>query len=204
MNGGVRYVLFGWSLYGSCCGLLIYHLNLSWSSTSKLNREFWNGFCYPFIITFTAEKSFPYVKKRIQVKDRKDVDLSPIEVAIEEMTNKVRDLDIEVTSPEPDIKKLQLKLQGQYKVTVFCLHCDWCVVSCVHVLMLPSGTRTLGVFAFLGLHLLLFPYQPIHSRNGSLWLSFVFFNMAEHISLPRNRMKLVWLCFCWVLYMCPW
>ena len=58
------------------------------------------------------------------MKERKDVDLSPIEVAIEEMTNKVRDLDIEVTSPEPDIKKLQLKLQGQYKVTVFCLHCD--------------------------------------------------------------------------------
>ncbi|XP_067949265.1 dedicator of cytokinesis protein 9-like isoform X3 [Watersipora subatra] len=66
----------------------------------------------------TTAKSFPYVKKRILVSGRKEVDLSPIEVAIEEMTSKVTELNLEVYSSQPDIKKLQLKLQGAVSAQV--------------------------------------------------------------------------------------
>lgn len=64
----------------------------------------------------TTSHSFPYVKKRIQVIYQKEEVLSPIEVAIDEMKNKVAELN-EVVE-ERDIKKLQLKLQGCVSVQV--------------------------------------------------------------------------------------
>jgi len=57
-------------------------------------------------------QAFPYVKKRIPVSSRTDTELSPIEVAIEEMTTKVCELNALVMADVPDLKKLQLKLQG--------------------------------------------------------------------------------------------
>ncbi|XP_055868577.1 dedicator of cytokinesis protein 9-like isoform X6 [Biomphalaria glabrata] len=65
-----------------------------------------------FIITTTH--SFPYVKKRIEVKEggRKEIVLTPIEVAIDEMRTKVSDLREAINSPVPDKIGLQLKLQG--------------------------------------------------------------------------------------------
>ncbi|XP_059143598.1 dedicator of cytokinesis protein 9-like isoform X5 [Physella acuta] len=65
-----------------------------------------------FIITTTH--SFPYVKKRIEVKEggRKEIILTPIEVAIDEMRTKVADLREAINSPVPDMIRLQLKLQG--------------------------------------------------------------------------------------------
>lgn len=68
-------------------------------------------------MTFTAEYSFPYVLKRIPVKDRQFVELEPIEVAIDEMQTKVCELEDVVVSPI-DIKKLQLRLQGAIAVQV--------------------------------------------------------------------------------------
>ncbi|KAK3096056.1 hypothetical protein FSP39_022605 [Pinctada imbricata] len=62
--------------------------------------------------------SFPYVKKRIQVSKSEDVILKPIEVAIDQMQNKVVDMREVVNLPRPDVKKLQLKLQGSVSAQV--------------------------------------------------------------------------------------
>ncbi|XP_055917510.1 dedicator of cytokinesis protein 9 isoform X2 [Eupeodes corollae] len=65
----------------------------------------------------TTTYSFPYVLKRIPIKDRQIIELSPIEVAIDEMQTKVSELE-EVILPPADVKKLQLRLQGSVAVTV--------------------------------------------------------------------------------------
>ncbi|XP_018332779.1 dedicator of cytokinesis protein 9 [Agrilus planipennis] len=65
-----------------------------------------------------TEYSFPYVKKRIPIKSKRTVELSPIEVAIDEMQNRVSELEDVVFSKPPDVKKLQLLLQGSVCVQV--------------------------------------------------------------------------------------
>ncbi|XP_022671033.1 dedicator of cytokinesis protein 9-like isoform X3 [Varroa destructor] len=66
----------------------------------------------------TTEYRFPYVKKRIAVRSRKSFDLSPIEVAVDEMRTRVIELDQVIAKKPPDVKKLQLKLQGSISVQV--------------------------------------------------------------------------------------
>lgn len=66
---------------------------------------------------FTAVHSFPYVLKRVAVKHKQAIELTPIEVAIDEMQNRVAELE-EVVMPPIDVKKLQLRLQGSVAVTV--------------------------------------------------------------------------------------
>ncbi|XP_077554523.1 dedicator of cytokinesis protein Ziz isoform X2 [Haemaphysalis longicornis] len=66
----------------------------------------------------TTSYCFPYVKKRIPVKSRRTKDLNPIEVAIDEMQTRVAELDEVVRRKPPDLKKLQLKLQGSIGVQV--------------------------------------------------------------------------------------
>ncbi|XP_071525241.1 dedicator of cytokinesis protein 9 [Panulirus ornatus] len=62
--------------------------------------------------------SFPYVKKRIQIIDTEILEMSPIEVAIDEMESRVKEL-LEIINKKPtDIKKLQLRLQGSISVQV--------------------------------------------------------------------------------------
>lgn len=65
-----------------------------------------------------AEYSFPYVKKRIPVKGREVIELSPIEVAIDEMQVRVAELEDVCFSLPTDVKKLQLRLQGSVCVQV--------------------------------------------------------------------------------------
>lgn len=65
-----------------------------------------------------AQYSFPYVLKRIAVKDRQIMELSPIEVAIDEMQTKIAELDEVVLAQTIDVKKLQLRLQGSVAVQV--------------------------------------------------------------------------------------
>ncbi|WAR28617.1 DOCK9-like protein [Mya arenaria] len=62
--------------------------------------------------------SLPFVKKRIEVVDKKECILSPIEVAIDAMNAKVADLREVVDLALPDMKKLQLKLQGSVSAQV--------------------------------------------------------------------------------------
>lgn len=65
-----------------------------------------------------VEKCFPYVKKRIPVVSQVSEELSPVEVAIQEMTVKVKELKTVLSQRKPDIKKLELRLQGAIQVQV--------------------------------------------------------------------------------------
>lgn len=60
---------------------------------------------------FSAEYSFPYVKKRLRVVERSESELTPIETAIDEMRQRVSELEDVVFSLPTDVKKLQLRLQ---------------------------------------------------------------------------------------------
>ncbi|XP_046402811.1 dedicator of cytokinesis protein 9 [Ischnura elegans] len=66
----------------------------------------------------TMEYSFPYMKKRILVVERREERLSPIEVALDEMRMRVAELQEVVSSSPIDAKKLQLRLQGSVCVQV--------------------------------------------------------------------------------------
>ncbi len=78
-----------------------------------------SGWEWPFsFLTVAASHSFPYVKKRILVVYHKEEVLTPIEVAIDEMTQKVAELEDVVNLKDPDVKKLQLKLQGSVSAQV--------------------------------------------------------------------------------------
>ncbi|XP_041637733.1 dedicator of cytokinesis protein 9-like isoform X2 [Cheilinus undulatus] len=66
----------------------------------------------------TTTHCFPYVKKRIPVMYQHQTDLSPIEVAIDEMSAKVAELRLLCSASEVDMIRLQLKLQGSISVQV--------------------------------------------------------------------------------------
>eukprot|EP00795_Rhopilema_esculentum_P016504 gene16504-7923_t len=66
----------------------------------------------------TTSHCFPYVKKRILVVQQEMYELSPLEVAIEEMQTRLKELDHVINLNPPDMKKLQLKLQGSVSVQV--------------------------------------------------------------------------------------
>jgi hypothetical protein len=69
-------------------------------------------------IILTAQYAFPYIKKRIGITEKRIVELSPIEVALDEMRQRVQELeDVALIGPT-DVKKLQLRLQGSICVTV--------------------------------------------------------------------------------------
>lgn len=61
---------------------------------------------------------FPYVKTRIHVVDRKQIVLSPIEVAIEDIQKKTMELGNATQQEPPDTKILQMVLQGCIGTTV--------------------------------------------------------------------------------------
>uniref|UniRef100_A0A8C6LJ83 Dedicator of cytokinesis 9b n=1 Tax=Nothobranchius furzeri TaxID=105023 RepID=A0A8C6LJ83_NOTFU len=66
----------------------------------------------------TTTHCFPYVKKRIAVMYQHQTDMSPIEVAIDEMSSKVAELRQLCSASEVDMIRLQLKLQGSISVQV--------------------------------------------------------------------------------------
>ncbi|GAA6106018.1 dedicator of cytokinesis protein 8 isoform X1 [Tachysurus ichikawai] len=66
----------------------------------------------------TTQHAFPYVKTRINVIQKEEFDLTPIEVAIEDMQNKTRELAIATHKEKPDAKMLQMVLQGSVTATV--------------------------------------------------------------------------------------
>ncbi|KAG7471086.1 hypothetical protein MATL_G00120630 [Megalops atlanticus] len=66
----------------------------------------------------TTSSSFPYLKKRIQVVEQQSTELNPIEVAIDEMSRKVSELNQLCNMDEVDMIRLQLKLQGSVSVKV--------------------------------------------------------------------------------------
>lgn len=66
----------------------------------------------------TTEKSFPYVKTRINVIDRQVITLTPIEVAIDDVLKKTNELAAVIYQPNCDSKILQMLLQGCVGCTV--------------------------------------------------------------------------------------
>ncbi|XP_067852878.1 dedicator of cytokinesis protein 11 [Heptranchias perlo] len=66
----------------------------------------------------TTTHSFPYVKKRIAVMYEHQVELKPIDVAIDEMNDRTAELQKLCTSNGLDMIQLQLKLQGCVSVQV--------------------------------------------------------------------------------------
>ncbi|KAG1678326.1 Dedicator of cytokinesis protein 7 [Nymphon striatum] len=68
--------------------------------------------------TIETACSFPYVKTRIHVIKKKQFVLTPIEVAIEDIQKKTRELAIATQQEPPDPKILQMVLQGGMGTTV--------------------------------------------------------------------------------------
>ncbi|RZF36641.1 hypothetical protein LSTR_LSTR012320 [Laodelphax striatellus] len=66
----------------------------------------------------TTANHFPYVKTRIQVVHRKQIVLTPIEVAIEDLQKKTVELAAATQQDPPDPKILQMVLQGCIGTTV--------------------------------------------------------------------------------------
>ncbi|KAL7851520.1 hypothetical protein AOLI_G00218760 [Acnodon oligacanthus] len=66
----------------------------------------------------TTNSTFPYLKKRIQVVKQQSTEMNPIEVAIDEMSRKVSELNQLCKMDEVDMIRLQLKLQGSVSVKV--------------------------------------------------------------------------------------
>ncbi|XP_070194616.1 dedicator of cytokinesis protein 7-like isoform X3 [Littorina saxatilis] len=66
----------------------------------------------------TTAQSFPYIKTRLTVVERHQVILSPVEVAIEDIMKKTRELAIALYTEPLDTKILQMVLQGCIGTTV--------------------------------------------------------------------------------------
>lgn len=82
--------------------------------TSRELLQHLGGYFGPFL----ASSSFPYLKKRIQVVEQQSTEMNPIEVAIDEMSRKVSELNQLCNMEEVDMIRLQLKLQGSVSVKV--------------------------------------------------------------------------------------
>lgn len=90
---------------------IIWPMGNPWLFTNPLPLNVLYCFC-------AASHLFPYVKKRIQVISQSSTELNPIEVAIDEMSKKVSELNQLCTMEEVDMIRLQLKLQGSVSVKV--------------------------------------------------------------------------------------
>ncbi|NWR38712.1 DOCK8 protein, partial [Tachuris rubrigastra] len=66
----------------------------------------------------TTMHAFPYIKTRINVLEREEFILTPIEVAIEDMRKKTQELTAATNQEPPDAKMLQMVLQGSVGATV--------------------------------------------------------------------------------------
>ncbi|ESP02458.1 hypothetical protein LOTGIDRAFT_199704 [Lottia gigantea] len=66
----------------------------------------------------TTVHFFPYVKTRLSVIERQQIILSPIEVAIEDVQKKTKELSVALNQDPPDTKILQMVLQGCIGTTV--------------------------------------------------------------------------------------
>ncbi|XP_056378742.1 dedicator of cytokinesis protein 8 isoform X2 [Hyla sarda] len=66
----------------------------------------------------TTLHAFPYIKTRINVIQKEQFILTPIEVAIEDMQKKTLELAVATSQEPPDAKMLQMVLQGSVGATV--------------------------------------------------------------------------------------
>jgi len=66
----------------------------------------------------TVANAFPYIKTRINVIQKEEIVLTPIEVAIEDVQAKTNELRKAIRLIKPDVKMLQMVLQGCIGTTV--------------------------------------------------------------------------------------
>ncbi|XP_022087787.1 dedicator of cytokinesis protein 7-like isoform X2 [Acanthaster planci] len=66
----------------------------------------------------TTAKAFPYIKTRVAVVHRQEIVLSPVEVGIEDLQKKTKELTVATHQEPPDAKMLQMVLQGCIGTTV--------------------------------------------------------------------------------------
>jgi len=66
----------------------------------------------------TTELAFPYLRKRIAVVSKKEIELTPIENAIELIKQKSQNLVSEINMAQPNTKTLQQQLQGSLLIQV--------------------------------------------------------------------------------------
>ncbi|XP_071439069.1 dedicator of cytokinesis protein 8-like [Hetaerina americana] len=66
----------------------------------------------------TTAHHFPYLKRRIPVIEKNETVLTPIEVAIEDIENRTRDLVATISQEPTDAKMLEMVLQGSIGTTV--------------------------------------------------------------------------------------
>ncbi|XP_078280237.1 dedicator of cytokinesis protein 7-like [Rhinoraja longicauda] len=66
----------------------------------------------------TTSDAFPYIKTRINVIDKQEMSLRPIEAVIEDMQNKTEELAKATSENPPNLKLLQMVLQGSVGPTV--------------------------------------------------------------------------------------
>ena len=71
-----------------------------------------------YSLALAASHWFPYIKKRIPVVDQEQMELTPIQVAIEAMEKKNIDMNAVVRMDPPDLKRLQLLLGGSISAQV--------------------------------------------------------------------------------------
>eukprot|EP00045_Choanoeca_perplexa_P017909 m.271404 g.271404 ORF g.271404 m.271404 type:complete len:2093 (+) comp17671_c2_seq2:84-6362(+) len=71
------------------------------------------------VLTMDDGLSFPHIRKRLLVEDSRKVEvLEPLDVAVEEMSKKVAQLRELVHASQPDMKLLQMQLQGALSLQV--------------------------------------------------------------------------------------
>jgi len=107
-----------------------------------------------FVFVSAAANTFPYVKKRIEVVGEKNLELKPIDVAIDEMRERSVELAKLCSNQEVNMITLQLKLQG-----------------CVSVQVLVCITDSLGLLVFI---LFTLPFKSFFffERNYYFYLVF--------------------------------
>ncbi|XP_028159406.1 dedicator of cytokinesis protein 7-like [Ostrinia furnacalis] len=114
----------------------------------------------------TTAHHFPYVKTRIQVVQRTQIILSPIEVAIEDIQKKINELAA-ATSQEPaDPKMLQMVVQGCIGTTV-----NQGPLELAQVFLAPVAEGT----------------QPPTRLTNKLRLAFKDFSKKCHDALRKNK-----------------
>lgn len=69
-------------------------------------------------VTMTAERSFPYLTKRLAIVKETTEELSPIQNALHVISKQVRVLQEQVSAPKPSLKTVQQVLQGSVLLQV--------------------------------------------------------------------------------------
>ena len=154
-----------------------------------------------FCHLLSASHCFPYVKKRILVVyHNKEEVLSPIQVATDEMAAKVTELQAVVSQAIPDVKKLQLKLQGAVSVQVgrfaarrecrnFCQKFPPTGSPPLQTAAVTKRSLRSSLYASARLHVKI---SPCYKHFGYMLLVFVVVRCNHCLVGPGRSMQVLW------------